>query len=106
MKGPNRALVEQLVASGMTEEDAAEQIERVLGAIVPALIAGKSVRLPGVGDLRPKRKRAYVPGSCDRQAREECRVSMRSAAVWKGEPYACDPPEKPKVTMNAVRLMP
>lgn len=94
----NRALIEALVASGMSEEDAAEQVERVLGAIVPVLVAGKPVHLTGLGDLRPKRKRAYVPGSCDRQPREECRVSLRSGAVWTGEPYACEPPEKSKLS--------
>lgn len=98
MKRPNRALIDLLVADGLPEEDAAAQVERVLAAIAPALIAGKPVRLPDVGDLRPKRKRSYVPGSCDRQAREECRVSLRSGAIWKGEPYACEPPEKSKLT--------
>ena len=94
----NRPLIEALVADGMSEEDAAAQIERVLGAIGCVLIAGKPVHLTGVGDLRPKRKRAYVPGSCDRQARDECRVSLRSGAIWKGEPFACEPPEKSKLT--------
>lgn len=98
VKRQNGALVDLLVAGGLSEHDAAEQVERVLGAIGPALVAGKPVRLPDVGDLRPKRKRVYVPGSCDRQARDECRVSLRSGAIWKGEPYACEPPEKSKLT--------
>ena len=98
MKNPNRALTDVLVAGGMSEEDAIDQVERVLAAIVPALVAGKSVRLPGVGDLKPKRERVYVPGSCDRQKREECRVSMRRGTVWKGDPYAAEPPEKSSLT--------
>jgi nucleoid DNA-binding protein len=98
MKRRNRELIEALIADGLTEEVAAEQVDRVLGAIAPALVAGRPVHLPGVGDLRPKRRRAHVPGSCDRQAREECRVSLRSGAIWKGEPYACEPPEKSKLS--------
>lgn len=102
MKRKNAALVGLLVAGGLSEEDAADQVDRVLGAIGPALVSGTPVHLPDVGDLRPTRKRVYVPGSCDRQAREECRVSLRSGAVWRGEPYACDPPEKSKLSYHNV----
>jgi hypothetical protein len=94
---PNRMVTDALVAKGLTQEDAVEQAERVLGVIAPLLIAGKSVRIPGVGDLKPKRVRVRVPGSCDRKAREECRATLRGSAIWKGEPYAVEPPEKPKV---------
>jgi nucleoid DNA-binding protein len=94
---PNRVLTDALVADGLTQEEAVEQVERVMAPIARLLIAGKSVRLPGVGDLKPKRVRVRVPGSCDRKAREECRVTLRGSVIWKGEPYVVEPPEKPKV---------
>lgn len=97
MINPNRVLTDALVADGLTQEEAVEQVERVMAPIARLLIAGKSVRLPGVGDLKPKRVRVRVPGSCDRKAREECRVTLRGSVIWKGEPYAVEPPEKPKV---------
>lgn len=105
MKNMNRGLTAALVAAGLSEEEALEQIDRVLGAIPVALAAGQNVRLPGVSDLRPKRKWVYVPGSCDRKKREEVRVSMRACAVWKGEPRDCDPPEKGKVSIAPMRRM-
>jgi len=94
---PNRVLTDALVADGLTQEEAIDMVERVMAPIAGLLIAGKSVRLPGVGDLKPKRKRVYVPGSCDKRLREECRVALRAGAIWKGEERACEPPEKAKV---------
>lgn len=103
---PNKSVTDVLVAAGLSEEEAIEQAERVLGAIPQALIAGKPVRLPGVGDLRPKRGRYYVPGACQRKAREECRVKLRTGAIWKGDPYDVDPPEKSKISYLNPRAMP
>ena len=102
MRNRHRAVIDVLVAAGLPEDAAKDQVERVLGAIAPALIAGKIVWLPGVGDLRPKRQRVYVPGSGDRKKREECRVSMRRGTVWKGEPYEAEPPEKSKLTYRTL----
>lgn len=105
MKNPNKPLIDVLVESGISEDEATWATERVLNAIPVALAAGKSVRLPGVSDLRPRRKWVYVPGSCDKQKREEVKVTMRACSVWKGEAIACDPPAKPKVTFSSPRAL-
>lgn len=106
MKNPHRALTDVLVGTGMSEEDAVDQVERVLNAIPVALRAGKAVRLPSVGDLRPKRKRVYVPGSCQRKAREECRAQLRAGIIEQGEPYDVAPPEKSSLTYLNPRALP
>jgi len=106
MKNPNRNMTDALVAAGIPEPEAIDQVERVLGAIAGVLITGKAVRLPGVGDLRAKRKRVYVPGSCQRKAREECRAQLRAGIIEQGEAYDVEPPEKSKMSYINPRALP
>lgn len=104
-KNWNRALTDALVAEGLSEPDAVDQIERVLGAIAGVIVAGKTVRLPAVGTIKPNRKRKYVPGTRERQMREEVRAALKSDVLLKGDPFEVEPREKAKVSISPMRYL-
>lgn len=84
----DRYLTARVAAGGVDPEEAAAQVDRVLDAIRAQLVDGRSVRLTGLGQLHAPRKRVFVPGSRNRQAREQRKVSLRyPEIIEKGEEY-------------------
>ena len=83
-------LIQNMVAAGTPEAEAIAMRDRVLAAILPTLLAGRVVRIPGVGTLRAKkrRRRITVPGPDYKKGIEERVVYLQNGAVIEaGEPY-------------------
>jgi hypothetical protein len=87
----DRLMIEALVATGLTPEDAAERIDQVFAAAIVVLARGKYVRIPGIGELKAPMKRVWIPGSLKRRAVEQRKIELRGGnVVEKGEPYDVD----------------
>ena len=92
MRDPKRsqpfALVEAMVEAGLSDDAARAAIDAVFAALPAAMLASRSIYIPGIGKLAAPQKRVYVPGSVDRLAREQRKVVLRDTAIiWKGEPW-------------------
>lgn len=83
----DRALVAAIAAAGIPAEDAEEMLARVTEAALGLLLAGKTVRLDGIGALRAPTKVASA-GYPPRHRRQQRRVEIRGTVIEKGEPYA------------------
>ncbi len=74
-----------------TWKESIPQVELVLNAITDSLVAGKAVKIPGVGTLRSRIKRHWLVRPSLRSrgtAREDRVVQLQSPAVLhQGEPY-------------------
>jgi hypothetical protein len=87
----DRLMIEALVATGLTPEDAAERVDQVFAAAITVLARGRYVRIPGVGELKAPMKRVWVPGSCKRRAVEQRKIELRGGnVIEKGEAYDVD----------------
>ncbi|WP_294355841.1 hypothetical protein [uncultured Sphingomonas sp.] len=85
----DRAMLAQLTARGMTEDEAHVAFDHVAAAARAVLMTGKSVTLPDIGRLvSTKLKPAWVPGYARTKARQERKVAFRYPAfLEQGEPY-------------------
>lgn len=82
-------IVAEMVAAGMSQDEACAAVDRVFAAIPVVLRAGKGVTLPGVGRLVAPRKPVWMPGTTKTHAREQRKVGLqRGEIIEKGEPYA------------------
>lgn len=82
----DRALVAAIAAAGIPTEDAEDMVTRVGAAALTLLLAGKSVRLDGIGTLTAPLKVAsagFPPG----HLRQQRRAALRGSIIEKGEPY-------------------
>lgn len=84
-----RAMLAQLTARGLTEEEAHAAFDHFAAAARAVLMAGKSVTLPNIGRLAStKLKPAWVLGYGRIKARQERKVAFRYPAfLEQGEPY-------------------
>lgn len=80
-------LIKRMVEDGYDRDAASDQVDAVMDAIRSQLIAGKSVTIDGVGQLRAPRKIARV-GYPPKHLREQRKVALRNAAVIEhGDAY-------------------
>jgi len=83
-------LLQNIMADGTPQEEAVAMRDRVLAAILPTLLAGRVVRIPGVGTLRVKKRRRRItaPGPDYKKGIEERVVYLQhGATIEAGEPY-------------------
>lgn len=98
----DRHLVAAIAESGIPAEDAQDMAERVFGAVLSSLVAGRTVRIPGVCRLKAPRKPAWVPGTVKRQAVEQRKVAiMHPAIIEQGKPYDVAKPIDRQVSSHA-----
>jgi nucleoid DNA-binding protein len=82
------SLIGAIVAAGVEREAAEDMLARVTTAMVDRLLAGKTVRLDGIGSFKAPKKvvRAGFPPDHFRQQRK---IELRTPGIIeKGEPYA------------------
>lgn len=80
-------LVKRMVEDGWGKDAAVEQVDALMAVIQSQLLAGKTVRLDGIGQLRAPSKVAKV-NFPPRHLREQRKIELRSGALLvEGEPY-------------------
>jgi nucleoid DNA-binding protein len=98
----DKYLIATIAESGIPVEDAEDMAERVFGAVLASLAAGRTVRIPGVCRLKAPRKPAWVPGTVKRQAVEQRKVAiMHPSIIEQGDPYDVAKPVDPQVASHA-----
>ncbi len=111
MSKVNSALIDQLMHAGLAEDEAIGQARRVLDAVAQVVIAGASVKVPGICTLKGhvENRRIWGPGQLGRKARKETtlRIVGKPKVLWAGAEFDCDLPEKQPAHLAAIgRPMP
>jgi len=83
----DRALVAAIAAAGIPADDAEDMLARVTEAALGLLLAGKTIRLDGIGTLKAPLKVANA-GFPPRHRRQQRKVQITGTVIEKGEPYA------------------
>lgn len=106
MRRPNRELIDQLMHAGLDEDDAVKQAARVLDAVAQVVIAGASVKVPGICTLKGhvENRCLWGPGQLGRKARKETtlRIVGKPKVLWAGAEFDCDLPEKQPAHLAAI----
>lgn len=77
----DRAIVDRLVAGGMSRDDAAAVTDQVFAAVLSTLREGGKVTIPEVCQLAAPAKNRWVPGQHGRLVHKERKVALRHAGV-------------------------